>query len=100
LTRLPLGEPVEPPEPPDEPEPVIDGTDVTLRRPHPDDAPALFAATHGDEEREAVWTYMGYGPPCSLGYTRAIVVSGPRNPPPRPHLADIAARRPRTRHCT
>jgi RimJ/RimL family protein N-acetyltransferase len=62
LTRLPLGEPVEPAEPPDEPEPVIDGTEVTLRRPHPDDAPALFAATHGDEEREAVWTYMGYGP--------------------------------------
>lgn len=43
--------------------PVLEGRDVRLRRPDPtSDAPALFVATHGSPEREAVWTYMGYGP--------------------------------------
>ena len=34
-----------------------------LRRPDPQaDTPRLFAATHGSADREAVWTYLGYGP--------------------------------------
>ncbi len=45
---------------------VLRGRDLTLRPPVPDDAPSLFAATHGDEQRESVWTYMGYGPWPSL----------------------------------
>ncbi|MGH8923094.1 MAG: GNAT family N-acetyltransferase [Acidimicrobiia bacterium] len=40
----------------------LQGREVRLRSPRPDDAASLFPATHDDEDREAVWTYMGYGP--------------------------------------
>jgi RimJ/RimL family protein N-acetyltransferase len=41
----------------------LPGTVVRLRRPDPvGDTPVLHTATHGSPEREAVWTYMGYGP--------------------------------------
>ncbi|MGH8958226.1 MAG: GNAT family N-acetyltransferase [Acidimicrobiia bacterium] len=41
---------------------TLHGRRVTLRPPVPDDAGDLYPATHGDPRREAVWTYMGYGP--------------------------------------
>lgn len=41
---------------------TLHGRDVTLRAPQPDDSLFLYEATHGDEERESVWTYMSYGP--------------------------------------
>lgn len=41
---------------------VLTGRDVTLRPPLPEDASPLFSSTHGDEDRERVWAYMGYGP--------------------------------------
>ena len=41
---------------------TLHGTEVTLRPPVPDDAPGLYAGTHGDEASESVWSYMAYGP--------------------------------------
>jgi RimJ/RimL family protein N-acetyltransferase len=41
---------------------TLQGNHVTLRPPLPDDAEDLYPATHGDSTREAVWTYMSYGP--------------------------------------
>lgn len=38
------------------------GNHVWLRTPRPSDADALFAPTHGDPQRESLWTYMAYGP--------------------------------------
>jgi RimJ/RimL family protein N-acetyltransferase len=41
---------------------TLAGKHVTLRPTEPADAGPLFGSTHGDPDREAVWTYMGYGP--------------------------------------
>jgi RimJ/RimL family protein N-acetyltransferase len=45
---------------------TITGRFVTLRRPLGTDAGPLYRSTHGDQEREAVWAYMGYGPWAGL----------------------------------
>lgn len=45
----------------------LEGRFVTLRPLDPaTDAQALYAGSHGDEETEALWTYMPYGPFESL----------------------------------
>ncbi|HEX5630350.1 MAG TPA: GNAT family protein [Acidimicrobiia bacterium] len=44
------------------PRPEITGRDITLRRPDPADAAALYPATHGSRRAEEVWTYLAYGP--------------------------------------
>lgn len=42
---------------------TLAGRTVIVRRPDPPtDAPALFAASHGDPGTEALWTWMPYGP--------------------------------------
>jgi RimJ/RimL family protein N-acetyltransferase len=41
---------------------TLTGRFVTLRRPLASDAAPLYRSTHGDQDREAVWAYMGYGP--------------------------------------
>jgi len=59
VSSLPVGDEVVPAEPVGEPPDVIVGEDVSLRRPDPADAGALFAATRDADD---VWAYMGYGP--------------------------------------
>ena len=61
---LPVGEPVEQPDPSPVPEKTaLDGRFVTLIPLDPDaDAQELFDCSHGDEDTESLWTYMGYGP--------------------------------------
>lgn len=50
---------------------VLDGARVRLRPPSPDaDVEALWSASHGTPEREAVWTYLGYGPFASSAAMR------------------------------
>jgi RimJ/RimL family protein N-acetyltransferase len=59
----PVGEPVDP-TPARAPSAAPMRGDVVALVPVEPDAhvPALFGATHGSAEAEAVWTYMGYGP--------------------------------------
>ena len=67
MSDLPRGEPVEPVDVPASLRAdTIAGRFVTLRRPVASDAAPLFRSTHGDQERETVWTYMGYGPWAAL----------------------------------
>ena len=60
---LPLGDPADP-VPAEAPSAIpMLGTWVSLVPVDPaGHAPGLFAAAHGDPERDAVWTYMAYGP--------------------------------------
>ncbi|HJU80269.1 MAG TPA: GNAT family protein [Acidimicrobiia bacterium] len=54
-------------------ETILHGQSVTLRPPVPDDGSSLFAPTHGDEERDSVWTYMAYGPwPSEEAFTEWV----------------------------
>ena len=63
MSQLPLGEIVPAVDTPASLRPVtLSGQSVLLRVPRPADAGALYPPTHGDEARESVWTYMGYGP--------------------------------------
>lgn len=63
MVDLPRGEVVEPVEVPTSLRAVtLTGREVTLRPPVPADAEPLYLSTHGDQDRQAVWTYMGYGP--------------------------------------
>ena len=62
-----LGEVVEPVEVPTSLRAdTITGRFVTLRRPLATDAAPLYRSTHGDQERETGWAYMGYGPWAGL----------------------------------
>jgi RimJ/RimL family protein N-acetyltransferase len=73
---LPVGPPVggEPALPPTRD--TLSGRDVSLVAVDPDaHVGALFPATHGDEDREAVWTYMPYGPFTDVGEMRAWLAS-------------------------
>ncbi|HKY47416.1 MAG TPA: GNAT family protein [Acidimicrobiia bacterium] len=63
MADLPRGEVVEPVEVPSSLRAdTLTGRFVTLRRPVATDAAPLYRSTHGDQEREAVWAYLGYGP--------------------------------------
>lgn len=63
MAELPRGEVVEPVAVPTSLRAdTITGRFVTLRRPLATDAAPLYRSTHGDQEREAVWAYLGYGP--------------------------------------
>lgn len=63
-TELPTGAPVEDRDAmPPPTTATIAGETVSLRPLDPaTDVEALFAGSHGDPEREALWTYMPYGP--------------------------------------
>ena len=75
MTGLVRGEPVAPVKSGGELHREISGRDVLLRRPVPEvDTRSSFAATHGSPEREAVWTYMGYGPWANEESMRSWVV--------------------------
>ena len=62
--HLPIGDPVQKPVTAAIPEPhQTAGKHVLLRPIEPDrDVQPLFECSHGDGERESLWTYMGYGP--------------------------------------
>jgi RimJ/RimL family protein N-acetyltransferase len=75
LADLPQGEVVEPVDVPTSLRAdTITGRFVTLRRPLATDAEVLYRSTHGDQERESVWAYMGYGPWAGLDEFRSWLV--------------------------
>jgi len=61
---LPLGEPIEPIDRIDRPQRVaLQGQFVALEPLMPErDLQQLFECSHGDEERDQLWTYLPYGP--------------------------------------
>jgi RimJ/RimL family protein N-acetyltransferase len=79
--ELPLGSQVAAADPAPPPRRVpLEGRFVRLRPPEPDgDVDALYAGSHGPLDREALWTYMGYGPfagrEAMLAWLRALVDS-------------------------
>lgn len=63
-SALPVGSPVEPIEDIKSPSRTsLQGKYISLVPIDPErDAPELFAGAHGSEEKNKIWTYMGYGP--------------------------------------
>jgi len=81
---LPLGPPVAPvPTPPPDPAKRYSGRHVMLRPVDPArDVAALFEGSHGDAERERLWTYMAYGPFTDREAMQAWLETCARSPDP------------------
>lgn len=83
MSQLPRGEIVDPVEVPTSLRAItLTGRDVTLRPPESTDAEPLYRNTHGNSDRESVWTYMGYGPWAKLEDFKTWVEERPASTDP------------------
>lgn len=73
---------------------TLAGPGVTLRRPEPEDAEALYPETHGSDEAEDTWRYMGYGPWPGVDEMKAWVQACADSADPKWYTVVAAGGRP------